>query len=1443
MGDGHKPTHEDGLVQSIDNTSEVTVRELVYKDNKGLTLVVPIEVNSKAVTGVVDTAAQVTLMSTKFAEHLKTPIRKNELVILRNAQEDSAMNGYVCQGILITLGSRSYVWDVIIAPIEDNFILGLDFLTTIKCKIDLDVNMLHMGYESVPMFVKHDSPYSVCRATIITRTIIPPNSVKLVNISLSSPLPVDYILQPADNLIAFGVPYSLVRGGGIARLPIANPFDHSVVMKSSTWLGNAVELDCVCCRVSDASEVSSAQDRSGFPLGEPLLGQSSFSGVSERACSPDPIPDRSPEELLLNADMTELWPFSLGDVGPGSAGETFHGRSLPPEGDPHPTRGFGVDFNIALGAPPLSVRECVIGSLKVPRHLQQLYEKSIEGLSSHESESLLQLLIKYEDVFSRHDLDLGLFSEIEHKIDTKGATPVKHRMRRTPLGFAAEEDKTLQSMLAAGVIEPSQSEWASAPVLVRKKDGSLRYCVDFRDLNARTVRDVFPLPLIDECLDTLAGTQYFSTLDMASGYWQISIDPADRHKTAFLTRDGLFHHVRMGFGLTNAPATFQRVINQVLRGLTWKYVLAYLDDVIVLGKSFHEHLSILGMVLQRFRDHNLKLKPRKCSLLQSEVEFLGRKVGRDGISVTEHKIEAVRGWKRPTNHTEVESFLGFVNYHRDFIPGFAGISAPLYGLTGKNSSFHWGEEQQMAFDTLKEHLITAPVLAFPNVEDVFILDTDASDAAIGAELSQVQNGLDRVIAYSSYILTPAQRKYCTTKKELLAVVVFTRHFRHYLLGRRFILRTDHNSLVWLTRFKYIEGQLARWLEELSQFDMQIQHRPGKLHRNADGLSRQPDDVEFCDCYVAGTSLASLPCKGCKFCQRAHTQWKRFEDDVDDVIPLAIRTVSVVPETTELSSNYIDSYTREELRAFQLQDSHIAPVIDWMEKGDPDADVLSLQSRSTKILWKCKVMLRMIRGVLFYQWDYISHKKNKLVVPDALKAEILQAVHDSRIGGHLGITNTILKLKQSFYWTELAHDATVYVKTCSICNKNKKTQRKGKAAMKNYQAGSPLERVHLDVLGPFVESTQGNKYVLMIIDQFTRWIECCPIAEQTAETTAKTFFDQFVSRFGVPLQVHTDQGRNFDGNLFNAFCDMLQVSKTRTTPYRPQSNGQVEVYNRTLLQFIRCFLKDKQKEWDKFMPALVMSIRATVNRNTGFTPNMLMLGREIHVPVDIMFGIPEANQGGSSVSEYLADLSSVLKKSFAMARENLRSSQLRQKRLYDIHLKQSTFSVGDLVYLFDSSSKVGTSRKLKPLWTGPYVVIHVISPILYKIENRKRTLVIHHDRLKLCQDRVIPFWIRRKRHQVLSLDETLPYEQDEDPEDPRCSIIATSSISPLDHSVCEDTPESTSVNSSDSIFLDSIPDNDTVTNADTSSSASFDRLPCTTRSGRIPKAPAYLKEYV
>ena len=417
----------------------------------------------------------------------------------------------------------------------------------------------------------------------------------------------------------------------------------------------------------------------------------------------------------------------------------------------------------------------------VPEHARSVMDdETLSDLSTEQLHQVCDMMLDFPDGFMAPGAKRGETDVTEHGMDMQNNAPVKQLWTPWPRAKMEAADELVQQMLDDDIIEPSDSPWASPAVLVTKKDGTIRFSVDYRKVNFLTKKDSYPLPRIDDTLNTLGGAEYFCTRDLASGYWQVRMKKEDRPITAFATRKGLFQFKVMPFGLTNAPATFQRLMDTVLKGLQWQRCLVYLDDIIVFGKYFGETLANLRMVMERLKAAGLKLKASKCQWFKHSVKYLGHVVSARGIECDPDKIQAVKDWPVPRSVTQVRQFLGFAAYYRKFISHFSETAQPLTNLMKKSVGFYWDEKCQHAFETLKQLLVTAPVLAYPTDEGDYVLDTDASNYAMGAVLSQVQNGEERVIAYASQTLSHTQQNYCTTKKELLAVVTFVEHSWYYL---------------------------------------------------------------------------------------------------------------------------------------------------------------------------------------------------------------------------------------------------------------------------------------------------------------------------------------------------------------------------------------------------------------------------------------------------------------------------------------------------------------------------------------------------------------------------------------------------------------------------------------------------------------------------------------
>ncbi|MHB1799638.1 MAG: reverse transcriptase family protein [Vulcanimicrobiaceae bacterium] len=458
-------------------------------------------------------------------------------------------------------------------------------------------------------------------------------------------------------------------------------------------------------------------------------------------------------------------------------------------------------------------------------------------LTSEEQDQYSELLLKYSDLFKKNLP--GRITAVEHRIELLNSTPIRSYPFRVSQTEKEQISKTIRELLDNGMIRESISPWAAPVVLAPKKDGSIRFCIDYRKLNAVTKKDVYPIPRIDDTLDKLGKAKYFTTLDMVSGYWHVHIREEDREKTAFISHVGLFEWTVMPFGLTNAPGTFQRVMDHVLAGLLGDICLVYLDDIIIYSPTFTEHLLAVERVFERLKTNNIHLKVTKCHFATKVVRYLGYVVSRDGVEPDDQKIVAIKNYPIPKKCKDVRAFVGLCNYYRRFVKNFALIATPLYELTPKNANFKWTESCQQAFEELKQRLMSTPILAHPDFTREFILETDASNIGLGAILSQEFEKGRRVIGYASRVLTPAERNYGTTDREALAVVWGTREYRPYLHGRKFLLITDHEALKYILTYKGASGRQARWCMEMMEYDFKIIHRSGKKHINADALSRAP----------------------------------------------------------------------------------------------------------------------------------------------------------------------------------------------------------------------------------------------------------------------------------------------------------------------------------------------------------------------------------------------------------------------------------------------------------------------------------------------------------------------------------------------------------------------------------------------------------------------------
>lgn len=948
---------------------------------------------------------------------------------------------------------------------------------------------------------------------------------------------------------------------------------------------------------------------------------------------------------------------------------------------------------------------------------------NLKDLARDEREKLLKVLKEFSDVFSTSQMDIGCTNVLQHRIDTGDTAPVATSPRRVPLALEEKVDKLVEDLLANDIIRPSESPWNAPIVIVAKKNGDIRLCVDYRRLNAVTKRVVYPIPATQQLLDCLSGSQFFTTLDLSQGYHQIPVAEEDIPKTAFATRKGQFEYKRMPFGLSTAPATFQRLMHIVLKNENWEKCLIYLDDILIFGRSVEEHLERVKAVLQRIREAGLKLSPSKCFFLRKEVDYLGHIVTSDGIRTDPKKIEKVKGWSTPTTIKQLRSFLGFCGYYRRFIKHYAEIVRPLEALctedplvTGvtkkrlQDITNRWTEAQENSFNALKLALTSAPILAYPTEKDQFILDTDASDTGIGAVLSQVQDGEERVIAYASRRLTKSEKRYCVTRKELLAVHTFVKNFRHYLFGRRFLVRTDHKALLWMLNWrKPNTSQYCLWKAELEMYDMDIIHRAGKLHANADALSRLPN---------------------CQQCDLKHEN------------PVTRRYVKVFGSSLSDENSGMES---EENHLVMRVTTESLPQPDWIIKNDPELGIIVALMRAEKItqttvphavatgnrnikeLWKQRDKLR-IRGDVLY---FVQGEHYRLVVPLNERRELVKRIHLSV--GHAGIDKVAYVARADYYWPGMDEDINVLIRQCLQCQQTKNKPPFDKAPFQPTLVGEPFERVAMDISGPFHVSKHGHRYILAIIDYFSKFPVLIPLKRTDAETIARKFFKHWIALFGAPIIIHTDRGTNFESDLLKELCLLMGIKKTRTSPYYPQADGLVERLFRTIKPLISATVLSSHIPWCEAITIVEMGLRSSVQATTGFSPFEVIFGKRMKLPLCWQYPSNGSTENIKHSSRYILDLQDALQGIHLEVAKHMRVAIQRQEDHYNHNRRNNPIHVGDKVLVKVEGHIPGEFPRIK--YSGPYEVMNRNNFWSYKLKNLQNGKEIdrNYNQLKLLRE--------------------------------------------------------------------------------------------------------------
>ena len=1005
---------------------------------------------------------------------------------------------------------------------------------------------------------------------------------------------------------------------------------------------------------------------------------------------------------------------------------------------------------------------------------------------------LMRLLVDNEDILTDGKLNYGPHTKMKHETKCIISTTTPDPMFRayskdwTPQD-RDEIDKQVEEKLLQGIVEPSTAPWSSNVVLIRK-DGRVRMAIDYRKLNSVTVKDVYPMPKVQALIDCLKGSKWLTGLDCAQAYHQIPMgDERSKDLTSFrVPGRGLLRFAYLPFGLANAGAVWSRFIDEAMQDLRFKTVLCYADDILCFTKSdkVEDHAKDLQEMFNRLRRYGIKIKASKLNLGQRELPFLGVLAGVNGVRPNPEKVKAIREAQLPKTIGQLRRVIGQFAYYRRFIPWFAEIADPLYKMVGHNKQSKRDSKNQIiftaaqkeAFDTLKHKITTSPiVLAYPDWEAPFEIHCDASKQGLGAVLCQLVEGEERVIMYASRALTETEKKYHSYEQEALALVWSVELFRHYVYGRHFTVRSDCRSLKWL-KSRTDTARVMRWVMRLQEFDFTVVHRPGRLAGNVDPLTREnTDDVapygedpieELYDTPSLPLSKDAEPKKetfGFLYMQtrsrgatvphdqeEAATQNgssggkaeieedEESEEDVDaegddseDGAPSFFKCRADLEGWTpqdfireqNSSDNKTMSFIKERIKA-----DHIAGKPPQFEVGED------------KLYYKC-AEAGSGKGA---RTPGRNPRRRRIIVPESLRAFVIALHHNIELSAHQGHKRILKEITPKYYWPGMTADIKRWVAACSGC-KRRKTPRPMRAGLNEpVLAKAPGEVWQVDLLGPLIETENGNIWALTMFDQFTRWPIAVPLPNTRQGPIMEALYAHLVCEKSVPKRIVTDQGRNLIAKAVKRMCSRWGIARIKTGGHNPTGNSCVERFHKYIGAAVTILMDRKTPDWDAYLPAILFAYRVSENDATGYSPFFLTTGREPTLPADSIF--QHDNEEFANEHDFVEKTAGRLKKAFEYVRKKQYASAFANYERTAEKRYKPDYKKGDLLFLWEKAScetrlekerrrhglqgevKNKLPQKFTNPWTGPYKMLEWIGENYCLIEKDGKEISYNVNRL-------------------------------------------------------------------------------------------------------------------
>lgn len=996
---------------------------------------------------------------------------------------------------------------------------------------------------------------------------------------------------------------------------------------------------------------------------------------------------------------------------------------------------------------------CELNSIRSQSSTDKEYRENLkkirtDHMNEEEKREINRLCYLYRDIFYSENIPLTFTHAVKHELRLTDATPIFVRSYRQAPQQRDEIKRQIDNLLRQGIIRESVSPWSCPVHIVPKKPDASgkvkwRLVIDYRRLNDRIIEDKYPLPNISDILDRLGRAQYFSTIDLASGYHQVEMHPRDIEKTAFSTERGHYEFLRMPFGLKNAPSTFQRLMDHILRGLD--NVFTYIDDVIIASTSLQDHMHKLKQVFDRLKLHNLKIQLDKSEFLQKHVQFLGHELTSDGLKPNQDKIKAVLNFPIPKTQKDIKTFLGLVGYYRKFIKDFAKLTKPMTSCLKKNRKVEHTSEFLESFNKCKQILTNDPILQFPDFDQPFILTTDASDFALGAVLSQGKIGFDKPVAYASRTLSDTETRYSTIEKELLAIVWAVKYFRPYLYGRKFTIYTDHRPLTWLMSLKDPNSKLTRWRLKLAEFDYNVIYKKGSQNTNADALSRAK---------IFHNSIDSLAVN--------------FEDNEDDeIIPRIFENVRremereaennnnqhipeeppalplSIPTATSDSMSIVSSDPNQLVSTNHTQadnENNGIPIIDdAIERQQKQFYIRStpgstyrVENRTTnskvtikdvfipvnnteqeiiRFLKEHTIADRVFHCYFIDESLYLTFSRvyttifNErgpklirctcrvtLVENKSEQLDIIKKYHEGK-NIHRGIQETFKHIRRNYHWPNMLLTIQTFINKCDTCLKAKYERNPLRPPLMVTETPTkPLQHLFMDLY-----STGGGTF-LTIIDNFSKFAQAVPMLGSSSVHVADALLKIF-SILGLPLKITTDSDTKFENDVLKEICASHNIEIHFTTPYNPNSNSPIERFHSTIGEIIRIQrMTNKDDTIQVIMRYAVIAYNNSIHSATGYTPHELLYGHtaarnplELYYPREFYQDFVLKHRANAEAVQECVAAHLSKNKEQVIAKRNQAAEETQLK-------------VGETVY--KQVAKTARNDKTKPVFKGPYKIIHL-----------------------------------------------------------------------------------------------------------------------------------------